>query len=112
MTQEELEIYAEEYIEKLDGCIRYIIRHPVILHSLNKNDVVWADEMTFTNDIIIFTKKNQIQYTCSKQTTIEVHDKDYLKREWILQYTKGIKAMNEIEKRKTKNIFKKIFRCL
>jgi hypothetical protein len=27
----------------------------------------------------------------------------------MLQYTKGIKAMNEIEERKTKNIFKKIF---
>jgi len=110
MTKEELEIYADEYIEKLDGCIRYIIRHPVMLDTFSyNNDVVWADEMTFTNDIIILTKKNKIQYTCSKQTTIEVHDVDYLKREWMLQYTKGIKAMNEIEERKTKNIFKKIF---
>lgn len=108
MTPEKLEIYAEEYIKNLDGCIRYIIKHSPLINK-NNIDVIWADEMRFSNDITIFTKKNIIQYTCPIKTVVEVHDKDYLKREWILQYTKGIKAMNEIEERKTKNIFKKIF---
>ena len=108
ITQEELEQKSEEYIKKLDGCIRYIIKHSPLL-NLKNTDIVWADEMRFSNDIIIFTKKNIIQYTCPSSTVVEVNDNDYLKREWMLQYTKGLNAMKKIEKRENKNIFKKIF---
>ena len=108
ITQEQLQEQAEEYVKKLNGCIRYIIKHSPLL-NLKNTDIVWADEMRFSDNIIIFTKKNIIQYTCPKNTVIEVHDKDYLKTEWILQYTKGLNAIKEIENRKNKSIFKKIF---